>query len=223
MSRRGEERGRAVNEDRTVDQARIVRALSRPEAFPWPSGDVIVHETHGSWVFVAGDRAAKLKKSVKTPFFDYSTVERRRELCRREVEINRELAPEIYLGTRAVVDEGGAVRVASQEDDELEGALDTLVIMRRIHPEQLLDAHVREGRASEREIDAVVDLLVPFYERARADASIARHGTPEAVLAPVIGNFAETEHLVGRHTSEERFARLKSAQLGFVTLYRDLF
>ena len=62
-----------------------------------------LRETHISWVFLVGDRAYKLKKPVTLPFVDYGTVERRRAMCEEEVRLNRRLAPDIYLGTRAVV------------------------------------------------------------------------------------------------------------------------
>ncbi|MGC2374219.1 MAG: hypothetical protein WA484_10130, partial [Solirubrobacteraceae bacterium] len=46
---------------------------------------VAVHETHASWVFVAGDRAYKVKKPLALGFLDYSTLKRRRDACREEV------------------------------------------------------------------------------------------------------------------------------------------
>ena len=49
-------------------------------------------------VFLSGDRAYKLKRAVKFPYMDFSTAARRRAMCDAEIEINRRLAPEIYLG-----------------------------------------------------------------------------------------------------------------------------
>ena len=72
----------------------------------WISMPVAVHETHASWVFVAGDRAYKIKKPIALGFLDYSTLARRRSACREEVRVNRELAPGLYLGVRAIVRTG---------------------------------------------------------------------------------------------------------------------
>ena len=47
--------------------------------------EVEVVETHISWVFLAGDRAFKLRKPVVFPFLDYGTAARRREMCEEEV------------------------------------------------------------------------------------------------------------------------------------------
>ena len=74
----------------------LVEALASPE-------EVEVRETHISWVFLMGDRAYKLKKPIVLPFVDYGTPARRRVMCEEEVRLNRRLAPEVYLGVRAVV------------------------------------------------------------------------------------------------------------------------
>src|SRR6266550_3448383 len=59
-------------------------------------------DTHGAVVFLAGERGYKLKRAVKFPYMDFSTVERRAAMCAAEIEINRRLAPEIYIGTAPV-------------------------------------------------------------------------------------------------------------------------
>jgi aminoglycoside phosphotransferase family enzyme len=59
-------------------------------------------DTHGAVVFLAGERAYKLKRAVKFPYMDFSTATRRAAMCAAEIEINRQLAPEVYLGVAAV-------------------------------------------------------------------------------------------------------------------------
>ena len=61
------------------------------------SGPVEVRETHISWVFLAGDRAYKLKKPVILDFLDYGTPARRRAMCHEELRLNAGLAPDLYL------------------------------------------------------------------------------------------------------------------------------
>src|SRR5512133_2515532 len=78
------------------------------------------YETHCSWVYVSGERALKVKKPVVLQFLDYSTLERRRAMCREEVRLSRRLAPELYRGTVAIVahDDG---TVALEPDDAAAG------------------------------------------------------------------------------------------------------
>src|SRR5256714_14971684 len=53
-------------------------------------------DTHAASVFLAGERALKVKRAVRYPFLDYSTLERRKAACDAELEINRNYAPQIY-------------------------------------------------------------------------------------------------------------------------------
>jgi aminoglycoside phosphotransferase family enzyme len=74
----------------------IVDFLRSPAAYGLPEDTAIaVIETHGAWVFLAGEMAYKLKKPVAFPYMNYSTVERRAAMCAREVLLNRLTAPEI--------------------------------------------------------------------------------------------------------------------------------
>src|SRR5512136_2171493 len=77
--------------------AEKVAFLSQPAAYPRPVSKVISRETHMSWVFLADDRVYKLKKPVRFPYLDFSTLTRREAACRAEHDLNRRLAPEIYL------------------------------------------------------------------------------------------------------------------------------
>src|SRR5499425_2769993 len=110
--------------------------MSRPSFVVEDQSEIIDHlqaklrpdrriDTHGAVVFLAGDKAYKLKRAVKFPYMDFSTVERRCVLCQAEVEINRRLAPEIYLGVEEV-------RTPS-------GKSDWLVVMRRFDEDGLFD------------------------------------------------------------------------------------
>src|SRR5689334_23837253 len=102
------------------DQSAVVTALEKRLA----SARRI--DTHGAMVFLSGDRAYKLKRAVKFPYMDFSTAERRRAMCEAEVEINRRLAPEIYLGVEPVDN-------------------DWVVVMRRFDEDGLLDRMAERG------------------------------------------------------------------------------
>ena len=85
------------------EQAEIVTFLSDPASYPTQPERVQRFSTHGALVFLAGAEAWKIKRAVRFPYMDLSTLERRRAVCEREIEINRRLAPEIYLGCVPIV------------------------------------------------------------------------------------------------------------------------
>ena len=107
------------------DQSEVIAALEKRLA---PAKRI---DTHGAVVFLSGERAYKLKRAVKFPYMDFSTAERRRAMCEAEIEINRRLAPEIYLGVEPVRAESGRT--------------DWLVVMRRFDEEGLLDRMAERG------------------------------------------------------------------------------
>src|ERR1700733_4526165 len=86
-------------------------------------------DTHGAVVFLSGDRGYKLKRAVKFPYMDFSTVERRAEMCAAEVEFNRRMAPEIYLGTLPI--KSVPELVLGELNEKAPDAADWLVVMRR--------------------------------------------------------------------------------------------
>ncbi len=74
-------------------QPELVAAMSEPAFYPHSPSAVEVCETHGSYVFIAGELAYKLKKAVRFEFLDYSTAALRQRMCREELRLNRRLAP----------------------------------------------------------------------------------------------------------------------------------
>lgn len=79
------------------DSARLVRALLDPARYPHPAGPLELIETHISYVLLTGPYAYKLKKPLRLPFLDFSTLELRRRFCEEELALNRRLAPDLYL------------------------------------------------------------------------------------------------------------------------------
>ena len=153
----------------------LLQALSAPAMYPGHP-EVALHETHASWVFVAGDRAYKVKKPVALGFLDYSTLERRRSACREEVRVNRELAPELYLGVRAIVKAGRGFRLAH---DGARGAVEYAVEMSSFREEDTFAGLIAAGSLTRAHVAAAACLLADFH---RSAAVVADWG-PDRVLA----------------------------------------
>jgi aminoglycoside phosphotransferase family enzyme/predicted kinase len=139
-------------------------ALADPAFYPGHPDHVDMRETHISWVFLAGDRAYKLKKPLVLPFLDYGTPERRRQMCREEVRLNRRLAPEVYLGVRAVAAAAGGLELAAEDDPR---AIDYLVEMRRYDEDQTLAAKLACGELKLADVVAAARSLAKYHARAR--------------------------------------------------------
>lgn len=136
-------------------------------------------ETHMSWVFLAGDRVLKLKKPVRFPFLDFSTLQAREFYCREELRLNARLAPGVYLGLLALQAEHGVLRLVPETQLPAPGrTVDWLVLMRRLPEAHMLPCRIAQGPLGPHDIDALVEVLAAFYRRApKADV------TPAQVLA----------------------------------------
>jgi len=86
-------------------------ALLEPAAYPHEVRQVRLVETHISWVLLTGLFAYKIKRPVAYPFVDLRSVERRRFYCEEELRLNRRFAPELYVETCDVTEEGGKARI----------------------------------------------------------------------------------------------------------------
>lgn len=87
----------------------LLHDLSRKCAFPMAVEDITVRQTHIS-MFLAGDVVYKVKKAVKLPFLDFSTVELRHHFCEEEIRVNRPWAPGVYLGVVPITREADGLR-----------------------------------------------------------------------------------------------------------------
>src|SRR5208282_1601866 len=117
-----------------VDKSKF---LTRGDAYRPPVPEVVLRETHMSWVFLAGDQAYKLKKPVRFPYLDFSSLSRREAACRAELRLNRRLAPDVYLGVVPLTLGAGEPAIGG------EGAVvHWLVAMRRLREAEVLETRL---------------------------------------------------------------------------------
>src|ERR1019366_6311732 len=149
-----------------VSTADKVCFLSEPSAYPHSPQNVTLVETHMSFVFLAGGRAYKLKKPVRFPFLDFSTLRAREINCREELRLNRRLAAQVYLGI-VPLNLSADNRLSLGGDGDV---VDWLVVMRRLPADRMLDRMLIEGRLDDGLIDDLCETLGDFYRRADRSA-----------------------------------------------------
>src|SRR5262245_35751532 len=123
------------------DQAEAIAFLSDPASYATRPDRVERFETHGALVFLASDDAWKIKRAVRFPYMDFSTLDKRRAVCAREVEINRRLAPELYLGCVPIT----RTRDGRLEFDGAGEPVEWAVRMRRFDQSALLSRMAHAG------------------------------------------------------------------------------
>ena len=118
--------------------------------------DVRRIDTHAAVVFLAGERAFKVKRAVRFPFLDFSTLEKRRDACTAEIEANRPFAPELYRARRRRHARVGRCAWRSGATGE---PVEYAVEMRRFDETKTLDRLADDG---------AIDLVMADSSRARS-------------------------------------------------------
>ena len=186
-------------------QEEALRFLADPTTYGLsePVGRI---DTAGAVVFLAGPDVYKVKRAVKFPFMDLSTLEKRREACQAEIAVNRENAPGVYLSALPIVRTAAGLELGGEGD-----AVEWVCHMRRFDENATLD------RVAERDglSDALLDRLAEAVRRAHGRAPL-RDGTRaahelETYIEQNDAAFAERQELfsprqAARLTHEARLA-----------------
>jgi aminoglycoside phosphotransferase family enzyme len=165
-----------------MESTDVVKALSRPEAYPDRPAGVSVQQTHISWLFFTRAFVYKVKKPVNFGFLDCTSLEARGHFCEEEARLHRRLAPDVYLGVRAVTAADGEIRPEGPGH-----VIDYALQMRRLPEDRMLPALLAAGEVTPDTMRRLAALLAGFHARAEAGPAIDHDGT----LGVILGNWEE--------------------------------
>ena len=195
-------------------QGRLVQSLASG-AWAGEAGAAEVVETHVSWVLLTSECAYKIKKALKFPFLDFSTLERRRFCCFEEVRLNSRLAPGIYKDVVAI---GGAVEEPRVGEAS---AIEYAVRMKRFPDEDRLDRVLARSGLCHQHLRAFAWKLHECQRQAAVTPADSPYGSVADLRSQHFANFAEISPCClgasaallekSRLYSETAFARLAPA------------
>ncbi len=172
-----------------VDQSLIVKFLSDQVNYPSLTESVRKIQTHGAIVFLAGDDVYKIKRDVRYPYLDFSTLPKRERACRRELEINQPIAPQIYLGVVPIVAGADGSLAIDGEGTPVEWA----VHMRRFDEELLLQNLARTGRLTTGIADAAAREIAIFHQHAPRITEPGAARRLENLVNELIAHFSSSD------------------------------
>src|SRR4030043_111496 len=138
----------------------LVQALLDPKVYaePPPRGELV--QTQISYVFCAGDYVYKIKKPVDMGFLDYTTLEKRLYYCRKEVELNRRLCADTYLGVVSVTKDSGRFVIGGKGE-----AIEYAVKMRRLPQDAMMDVLLKQHKVTPEMGDKVAGIIADFHKK----------------------------------------------------------
>lgn len=196
----------------------LVRALLDGQAYPEKPGRVDLVQTQMSFVFLTGTFVYKIKKALHFGFADFTSLEKRRFYCGREVELNRRLSPTVYLGIVPITESRGRFIVDGEGP-----AVEYAVKMRRLPTERSLSRLLLRGAVTPEMMERLARRIADFHARSRADAEISAYGSVSIVRRNTEENFNQTEKYIGITLSADTFEAIRSYSRGFLEKGAALF
>ncbi len=117
----------------------LIGSLLEPAAYVHSVvGPIVLHETHISWVLLAGNFAYKIKKPIINDFLDYGTLAKRHHACCEEFRLGSRYAEGMYLDIVPITFEDGQIRMDGDAQP-----IEFAVRMRRFPEESLLSRQLQ--------------------------------------------------------------------------------
>ncbi len=163
----------------------VTQSLLRAASFPHAVANLRLKETHISWVLLTGYFAYKIKKPVRYPFLDASTLERRRALCEDELRLNKRMAPDLYVEVVPITLHDNQLQIGGKGTP-----VEYAVQMHEFESSQELSHQLGEGQVTLHDMAVFAARLADLHDRAAAAEATGPYGDFSLVRMQMLDNFA---------------------------------
>jgi aminoglycoside phosphotransferase family enzyme len=200
-----------------IDQKQVVEALMKPEAYDEDADGIELVQTHISFVFLTRNFVYKVKKAVNLRFLDFTTLEKRRFFCEKELELNRRLCGDMYLEV---------VPINRSKAIKIKGAGETVeyaVKMKRMPQEKMMSKLLEKNKVDNGLVDRIAKIIAEFHEKAETSRRISEFGSLTVIETNWKENFDQTEEYIGETISTENFKLIHGKVEDFMKRNVSLF
>jgi len=196
----------------------LIQALLDPKVYPGQQPGIELRQTQMSFLFLTDNHVYKVKKPVNLGYLDYTTLEKRRFYCQREVELNRRLCPDAYLGVVPITRHKGDIFMEGSGE-----AIEYAVKIRRLPQNAMMDVLLSNNQLSPGMVNSLAQRLVEFHRETAIDVGISAFGNPDSITVNTEENFSQTERYIGNTISPDRFQHIKDYTDSFMKQNDALF
>ena len=197
---------------------KMVQALLDPNIYPDASPGVELMQTQMSFVFLTGDYVYKVKKPVDLGYLDYTTLDKRHFYCQREVELNRRLCPDAYLGVVSITEEKDGFSI-----DGKGKVVEYAVKMLQLPQEAMLNVLLNKNQVSAEMLTSVAQKLADFHQKAATNATISDFGNLDIIITNTEENFIQTVKYISNTISQKSYRQIKDYTNSFIENNVSLF
>jgi aminoglycoside phosphotransferase family enzyme len=157
-----------------------------------------------------------VKKAVDLGFLDFTTLEKRRFFCERELELNRRLCKGMYLEV-VPINKSNVIKIKGEGE-----AIEYAVKMKRMPQERMMSKLLEENKVDDKLIDRIAKIIAEFHSKAETNRRISEFGSL-AIETNWKENFEQTEEFVGKTISTEDFKLTRERVEAFMKRNVSLF
>jgi len=191
-------------------QMQVVEALMKPEAYDEEPGQIELMQTHISFVFLTRNFVYKVKKAVDLGFLDFTTLEKRRFFCEKELELNRRLCGDMYLEVVSI-NRSDVIKIKGEGE-----AVEYAVKMKRMPQEKMMSKLLEENKVDGKLVDRIAKIVADFHSKAETNRRISDFGSLAIIGTNWKENFEQTREFVGKTISMEIFKLIRERIDGFM-------
>jgi aminoglycoside phosphotransferase family enzyme len=184
-------------------QKQVVEALMKPEAYDEEPGRIELMQTHISLVFLTRKFVYKVKKAVDLGFLNFTTLEKRRFFCEKELELNRRLCGDMYLEV-VPINRSKVIKIKGEGE-----AVEYAVKMKRMPQEKMMSKLLEENKVSCRLVDRIAKIIADFHSKAETNRRISEFGSLAIIETNWEENFEQTWEFVGKTIYMKNFKLIR--------------
>src|SRR4030043_64711 len=200
-----------------TNEKQVVEALMKPEAYDEDPGVIELVQTHISFVFLTKKFVYKVKKAVNFGFLDFTTLEKRRFFCEKELELNRRLCGDMYLEVVSI-NKANAIKIKGAGE-----TVEYAVKMKRMPQERMMSKLIEKNKVDEKLVDKLAKIIAEFHSKAETNRRISEFGSLSVIETNWKENFEQTEEFIGKTISTEDFKLIRERVEDFMKRNVPLF
>ncbi len=182
----------------------LAQALLSPEAYPDAPLTIELIQKATSYLFLTGAYTYKVKKPIVLGFLDYTTLEKRRFYCNREITLNKRLCPDLYIDTVPITEDRHGFSVEGKGK-----AIEYAVKMKQLPREAMLDTLLLNDSVPDDTMERIARKLADFHENAARKAAIIDYGDLEFIMTNTEYNFINLIRYISKTISQKAFRTIK--------------
>ena len=196
----------------------VINAFMNPNFYDHVVEQIKLLQTHISFVFLTGKYVYKIKKPVNFGFADFSTLEKRKFFCEKELKLNARLCKDMYIEVVPIKKFKGKIKMRGEGE-----VVEYAIKLKELPQEAKMDRLIEKNKIDKKIIEDIARIISDFHSKAETNKEINKYGSVENIKYIWNENFDQTIDFIGRTIGKNQFDSIKQKIENFINRNKRLF